>query len=193
MSDKAPELLEDLRYLSPPPPEGEALGGWLWLAIVGSSVVVVLAVTWLFWRQRRRGKHGVLSFTEGPSPQAKALSSLAELEKLLVAEQQRVFTQRVSDIVRVYIEEQFGLRALHRSTEEFLFEAAQSGRLAQAADDLLHDFLTECDQIKFAKREVIVDAMRAMLERAREFVNAPLTEPAQPSVSSRPQGAVAQS
>ena len=55
-----------------------------------------------------------------------------------------------SDALRAYLEGRFGLRAPERTTEEFLVEAEQGGKLTFEHRATLKAFLSHCDLVKFA-------------------------------------------
>lgn len=159
------ELIENFKWAVPPgeQPQPSYLWAWIGLAVLGMLLAGVIVLI-----RYRRGR-GVPLFSP-PQPHVTALKSLEDLEPLLAEGNERQFTQAVSDIVRVYIQDRFGLRAPHRSTEEFLFEASTSGQLSDPDQELLADFLVQCDQVKFARQVMKLDAMRAMLESARSFI-----------------------
>ncbi|MGC6487960.1 MAG: hypothetical protein ACON4Z_09970 [Planctomycetota bacterium] len=57
----------------------------------------------------------------------------------------------VSQVLRVYLEERFGLRAPERTTEEFLRDLERGDGLARRHRGELERFLSQCDMVKFAK------------------------------------------
>jgi hypothetical protein len=79
-----------------------------------------------------------------------------------------------SAILREYIGERFALRAPEMTTEEFL-NAPQTARALHASHrDLLSEFLTHCDMVKFAchmptasDRERLLEAATIFLEETR--------------------------
>lgn len=76
----------------------------------------------------------------------------------------------LSDIVRRYLEDRFGIRAPELTTEEFLREARRLGALGEAQRGLLTDFLEGCDRVKFAAHEPAADESRAALGLARRLI-----------------------
>ena len=56
----------------------------------------------------------------------------------------------LSDIIRRYLENRFGLRAPELTTEEFLREARRSVELSPEHRTTLSAFLEQCDRVKFA-------------------------------------------
>ena len=57
----------------------------------------------------------------------------------------------VSQVLRVYLEDRFGLHAPERTTEEFLRDLDGSEQLIREHRTELKGFLTQCDMVKFAK------------------------------------------
>lgn len=60
------------------------------------------------------------------------------------------FYVALSLIVRTYLEDRFGLRSPELTTQEFLTEMGRSPDLARSHQQLLRDFLTQADLVKFA-------------------------------------------
>ena len=77
----------------------------------------------------------------------------------------------LSDIVRRYIEDRYGVRAPELTTEEFLREARQQLRLQSGHRELLETFLSTCDQVKFAGYRPGESESRQALQAARRFVD----------------------
>ena len=77
----------------------------------------------------------------------------------------------VSDAIRQYIERQFRLRAAEQTTEEFLQDMTRSQRLRPTHKELLADFLTQCDLVKFARFRPGPKETEAVLAAAIRFVD----------------------
>lgn len=151
----------DIRDITGPvaiPDPGAAL-----LAALAVAVTVVLAFLAVRAYRRRSGR--------GESPEGRALARLAEAGRLLDPTCAREFGVAVSTAVRLYIEERFGERAAHRTTEEFLHAlAASEGSPLSARRPLLERFLQHCDLAKFARFALTREEMEALLESARDLV-----------------------
>ena len=80
------------------------------------------------------------------------------------------FCVEVSNIIRDYLEQRFQLHAPDRTTEEFLFELQSSNRLADDHKQLLADFLSACDLVKFAKAEPPEQELRGLHEAGSRLV-----------------------
>jgi hypothetical protein len=104
-------------------------------------------------------------------PYEVALERLLAARQFLSPEQARAFSDLVSDIVRSFIEQTFPVRAAHRTTEEFLSDlVAQTDSPLAGHRGTLGEFLGHCDLAKFARWQLSVPQMEAMLQSAREFI-----------------------
>ena len=81
----------------------------------------------------------------------------------------------VSDAVRLYLEERFGLRAPERTTEEFLTDLSRSAALTEPQKDSLKGFLSACDMVKFARYEPQRPELEALYNSALRLIEE--TEP----------------
>lgn len=77
----------------------------------------------------------------------------------------------LSDIVRHYLENRFNLRAPEMTTEEFLIKVKEDSNLSLEHKDLLRDFLTNCDLVKFAKYQPAETEADLALASARRLVD----------------------
>ncbi len=163
MKDQPPDIVDDLHWLLPA--REFALNPWM---LAGGILLLLLASGLLFWLLRRRQKTGSI-FTP-PTAHEKALKALRALSSMISEENDLEFIMRVSQIVREYIQERFGLRAPHRSTEEFLNEARTSNLLSADHQGLLQAFLAQCDLVKFAQQRAVVAQMQELHQTAERFV-----------------------
>jgi hypothetical protein len=146
----------------------EIPAGRRWLLAI-PAVLAAVAAGVLLWLRRRR------SAAEAARRVPAHERAFARLERLLaegLVEKGRYgeFTAAVSDILRLYIEERFGLRAPERTTEEFLAESADG--LAVSADQkrILAEFLTWVDLVKFAALEPSKQDVQSTFDTCREFI-----------------------
>ncbi len=153
--------------LAPPPPPH---GPLFWTLLAGGALAAAALAWWLArWSRARRSRPA-----PPIPPEVWALRALAELEAgpWLERGEFREFYYTLSEIVRAYIERQFGLAAPEMTTEEFLRTLAQD-RPAPALDpDRLGDLLTACDLVKYAAHAPRVEDARTALGTARAFVDA---------------------
>jgi hypothetical protein len=144
---------------------------WMVWAALGSLAGLVLAV--VLWRRlRRRGaaEQDVLRIAAHELAWLQLEALVAE--NLIDAGQVKVFTRRLSDIVRQYIENRFGLHAPERTTEEFLDELRGSDVLDEKFRPLLEEFLTHCDLVKFAEFQPTPADIQKMFDTTKQFIEA---------------------
>ncbi len=122
---------------------------WMWvrLVLVVLALGALLGLAWWWWKRRRT----VAPDGPGESPADRARRRLNASVDLLHDPER--FATRVSEIVRTYLEERFGLRAPERTTEEFLVELTTSVSLDSRHKELVGGFLTRCDLVKFARAD----------------------------------------
>lgn len=167
---------------------------WSRAGLIGAGLGGLLLLTLLFYLWRRRaGKQELPPPALPPHLLAdQALEALLS-EGLLEAGRLKLFYERVSNILRQYIERRFGLQAPERTTEEFLAElggggsppftgrpaaGAFGGLLAQRR--LLQDFLSHCDLVKFARYHPATAEVERSVALCRQFIKetAPVAGPA---------------
>jgi phosphate/sulfate permease len=160
-----PAILENLRWAHAPS-EGLPLWAWVLLPVLAAA----LGAGVFFWLRRKRRDAEEAAQAARPAHE-KALEALATLRGQLSEENTMAFIIEVSRILRVYIQDRFELRAPHRSTEEFLAEASVSERLSPGDQELLGDFLRQCDLVKFARRSAALRQMETLFRTAEQFVH----------------------
>lgn len=158
------------------PPLAQPINPWLWVGGGATALAILLGLIW-WWRRRKQRA----SLPPPPLPPHllayQALKALLATD-LLASGQYKPFYAALSDILRHYIEQRFGLRAPERTTEEFLVELGQvtSGPMAAVGHRLLlRDFLSRCDLVKFANATPDRFETEAAVELCRRFVRE--TEP----------------
>jgi len=147
--------IHDIKGLVPVP------HNWWWLAAV-VALLALAAIAWWLWKRRKPATVTMPAIL--PSAFELALAALQRLRQDSPPVEQ--FYTRLSDIVRQYIEGQFGLRAPERTTEEFLAEAT----LPTQHMTLLSSFLQESDLVKFARLRPGTEDMDRAFTAAEKFV-----------------------
>jgi hypothetical protein len=145
---------------------GQFRAAW-WTVGIAAAIVAVVGGWFLL---RRKGQAGLMKVMV-PAHEL-AYQRLRELvaEDLVGQGRVKEFYERVSNILRHYIEDRFELRAPERTTEEFLYELQGSGVLEARDKDRLKDFMTSCDLVKFAKFQPEAGDIQKVFDLAREFI-----------------------
>ncbi|HJT81385.1 MAG TPA: DUF4381 family protein [Chthoniobacterales bacterium] len=146
-----------------PPVDYSLTPRWLIFAI---SFAVLSLVGLLIWWIRTRAKK-----TEPPKlPRQRALEALDSIEQLVDQLNPYEFSIRVSDILRGYVTEQYGLPVTRQTSVEFLERLARNPQFSGDDKKLLEDFLSRCDLIKFARYHATSADSRLLLDEAVRFV-----------------------
>lgn len=166
-----PEDLEEakLNEIKPPVPFPRSYTLWIGLGL-GSALVVAGIVVAVVLIRRRRRVEGIWS------QQVPAHEMAYEALRRLVAEdlvkkgQIKVFYQRLSGVLRRYIENRFGLRAPEQTTEEFLAGLEAARDFPETYKPLLKTFLRHCDLVKFAEHRPQAEDIQRTFDSCKAFI-----------------------
>lgn len=141
---------QDIRPIKPPVSLPVSYT-WIFYLIGGIIVLVAMAVFLVKKVFRRKEK-----VTPPPPPRPAHEIAYEQLkrikdENLPARGMIKEYYSRVSNAARHYLENRFGLRAPERTTEEFLYDMASTDYLTVRQQDLVGEFLNECDLVKFAR------------------------------------------
>ena len=146
------------------------VGGTPWLLILGlASLVAVLGSGGILLLRAARERRSVAAQRSAYDDAVEKLRVLEDRGAPGAADADSWFVD-LSAIVRSYLERRYVIRAPELTTEEFLLEAARSGRLSGEHRSLLEAFLDRCDRVKFAGYRPDSDESLASLKAARAFV-----------------------
>src|SRR5215813_1611938 len=133
-----------------------------WL-VVSAAIISLVGIGAVAWNLLRR-KRCKLAYEI-------ALERLENTRPLMREFHAEPFCLAVSDVVREFIEEVLPVRAMRRTTNEFLRDLAKLPYLQlDPHRDTLTNFLQHCDLAKFARWSLSVSQMEAMLSSAKDFV-----------------------
>jgi hypothetical protein len=138
---------------------------WLLPSVLAGGVLLASGAYGAWRWRRRRQRPASLSAVE------LALQRLEALRALMLPSSAAEFSVAVSDIVRSYIEQSFGVVATRRTTEEFLHDLLDSSHTSLARHRaLLGQFLHLCDFVKFGGLSLTLQNMESLRQSARTFV-----------------------
>jgi len=145
----------------------------LWLAGILLSIIILAIAGFVYWRKTRAKKEDIIIQISPDEIAFKELDTLLA-EDLLSRGKVKLFHLRISDILRRYIENRFGLKAPERTTEEFLTELTRDMQMQKALlgdhKSLLGEFLNQFDLVKFAKHEPSIAESGMTVTVCREFI-----------------------
>ena len=141
---------------------------WWWVA----GLLAIAAATALLVAARRRRARPAAPVAVLVPAHVRALRELrrwrgAARESVVEVE---AFYVGVSQVLRRYLEERFGLHAPERTTEEFLRDLERGDGLARRHRGELEQFLSQCDMVKFAKLVPSPDEHERTYALAEAFV-----------------------
>jgi hypothetical protein len=140
---------------------------WPWIA-AGAALVAALAAAIVFG-----SKHRSRAAVDNRLPHERALDTLAAIEAMRLPEQGRFkeHTTRVSDTVRIYVEQRFAIPALERTTREIQADL-RTVDTSPEVKALLVAFLQESDLIKFSEFLPDLASASELVARGRAIVEA---------------------
>jgi len=139
-------------------------------AIAGGGIALLLfAVLFMLWWKRRRVDAFVIPKIPAHELAYRELEKLLA-EKLLDQEQVKGFYYKLTDILRHYIENRFGLHAPERTSEEFLDELQISNILQAEHKQLLKDYMQHCDLVKFAEHQPATEDIQKTFDACKRFI-----------------------
>jgi hypothetical protein len=166
-----PADMKDMKLNDIKPPVPYPTDYRKWLLIGGGLLLFAAAgvMTWIYLKRRRKmvdAKAVMLT------PHEIAYRELDELaaENLIERGQIKLYYQRLSGILRRYIENRFGLRAPEQTTEEFLAGLDMDKGFPDSYRPLLRTFLRHCDLVKFAEFRPGLDESLRAFESCRDFI-----------------------
>lgn len=165
-----PEKVAELEIKEIAAPEELPLTHNFWLyGLSGILALIVAGVAGFFYLHHRRYK------TREKARIAAHELAFQKLEQLL-AEQLiekgllKEFYARISDILRYYIENRFGLKAPERTTEEFLADIRGGNSIQLVYRNILEEFLTHCDLVKFAEHQPTHEEIQKTFDACKNFI-----------------------
>ncbi len=146
---------------------------WLIIALWVLIGLIVLAVIYYLYRRYQRKKANMPAVKKVIKLPAHvtAFNSLHQLEdeKLWQKGMIKEYHSRITEIIRRYFEERFGLPALELTTSEAM-EQLRSKKETEPIQELTYQFLSNADLVKFAKFSPVGSVNEEMLKQAYEIV-----------------------
>jgi hypothetical protein len=157
-----------LHDIQPPVALSAGFSSWMWMAGGGLLIAVFAAI---FWIHHRRGRNEA---TKPPdiAPHDLAYGELEALvgRHLIELGQIKQFYREISNILRRYIENRFGIKAAELTTEEFLEGLKTHKTFPTQYRPLLKKFLKHCDLVKFADHHPSAEDIRNTYDSCRKFI-----------------------
>jgi len=164
ISTRMPSITLGQVYHEISPPVDYSLTPW-WVVFAISFVLLSIIGSVIWWLRRRPKPK-----TPPKLPRQRALEALDRISEEAERVNPYEFSIRVSDILRGFVTEQYGLPLTRQTSVEFLEQLARNEQFSGDEKSLLQDFLNRCDLIKFARYHATSADSRMLLEEATRFV-----------------------
>ena len=137
--------------------------GPVWVIVAAFLLVALIGglVWWFFVRKK------IVPLT----PRESALAALATLRDKVNEGTDHDFGVGVSDVLRRFLGDAFGLAAPRQTTEEFLLSLHQSMRFVAHEQESLAGFLRHADFLKYAQGAATSDQRLALIAAAESFIH----------------------
>lgn len=147
----------------------EILPYLLW-CLLGIAILVLGG--WL-WQRYKKNKPLFTPKKEEIPPYVKAIRSLDEIKggKLWQAGHEKEYYTRLTDTVRQYLDEEFGIPAMEQTSNETIKAMEGCRKVESKERERMSEMLTTADYVKFAKFTPLQDENARYLDTAYEFVN----------------------
>jgi len=141
---------------------------FIFLALVFVIAAIVFGI--LFFLKKRKEK--IESIPPKPAHEI-AYEALEALKQKNYITQGKIkeHYEELSFIIRYYLENRFDLRAPEMTTEEFMEKAKETELLSSKHKNLLKEFLTHCDMVKFAKYGPLPEEIEASFDSAKNLID----------------------
>ena len=143
---------------------------WPWVALIIGLLVIVGFLIWYF-KFRKAPKQQVVNQVQELPLHTRYLVRLQSLEekKLWQQDQRKLYYSELTDILRQYLEDRFGISALEHTSEEILQQAGRHHEVRSFVADIRY-VLELADMAKFAKSHPIADENIRAMQLVRSFV-----------------------
>ncbi len=166
-----PEAKEDLKLHDIKPPVELPMSPYIWMWTGGSvAIILILIIGFILVRKYLLKKEELENGRISAHDQAYMELEAMVAEDLLGKGEIKLFYQKISNILRRYIENRFGLQAPEQTTEEFLVGIEAGDRLPEKYNPLLTDFLMHCDLVKFAEYKPTQDDIQKTFDSCKAFI-----------------------
>lgn len=133
---------------------------WNTLFLTLAALCAIPLILWVLdWKDRHKSTL---------TPEEEALKEIQELNALNLKEEPLI--NRLSQTVRYYIQNKYGISSPHLTTEEFLSESTGNAFIDEVKKDKLGLFLKAADQVKFGARKPSQHEIDTAIAFAKSFV-----------------------
>lgn len=140
---------------------------WAWLL----GIAMIAAAIFSYFKWFKKGINPLKPIKRRLPPYEEAMQALAALKAsdLWQNGQDKEYFTRLTDILRVYIDRRFGIKAVELTSSQIM-EKIKENNEAHIANDQLNNVLEVADFVKFANMHTLADDNEIAYQRAVNFV-----------------------
>ncbi|MDN3509977.1 MAG: BatD family protein [Candidatus Jettenia sp.] len=170
---KEEETVTDIKDIIPPIEIPTNYKRFMYWVFVGLGGLFIAGILYGFFHKMKKRQTTQEQEYRKRTPHEVAYELLERLlkEDLVGKGLTKEYYYRITDILRHYIEDRFGLLAPERTTEEFLAEMAHTNRLEESHKILIQEFLEHADMVKYAKYGPSNVEVKEAYDRAKRLVD----------------------
>lgn len=141
-----------------------------WPYILGGIIVLAILIWLIFFRKKGTVQKAEQIIPQEP-PYDQAIKNLHALEdeKLWQNNEVKLYYTKLTDIIRFYIQRQFGINAMEQTSDELLQKIKPITKLNQQKNNLQY-ILQTADLAKFAKLQPVQEDHEASMRKAYEIL-----------------------
>ena len=141
-----------------------------WPFILGGTIALVILIWLIFFKKKKKTEKPEKTLPQDP-PYEQAIKNLHALEeeKLWQHHEVKLYYTRLTDILRYYIQRQFGINAMEQTSDELLQKIKSVTKLNQQKNNLRY-ILQTADLAKFARLQPQPEEHEASMKKAYEMV-----------------------
>jgi len=152
---------------------------WKWLFLWAAIALLIIAAGYFSYKKHKQKK------SEQPvekkiiiiPPHVKALAALEKLDNEQLWQKGFIkdYHSRITEIIRNYFEERFGLPAMELTTTETI-NHLKGIKEKEIILDITYDFLSNADLVKFAKFQPFESVNKEMMKQAKEIIQSTIPQ-----------------
>ena len=168
-----PSEAKDIRDIKPPMEITVDYRRYIYYGLAGLGAVLLAFILIFYFKKRKRGE-GIIPKRRKPIKPAH-IEAIEELEKiinsnLLSGGRVKEFYIIISEIIRRYIENRYFIYALEMTTNQ-VYNSLYNIEIDKENIELIYEFLSSCDLVKFAKYIPGEDENKKIIEQAFDVIN----------------------